>query len=482
MATTSSTASSTQVPLCVDLDGTLILSDMLWESTVRLLRKNPLWLAVIPFWWMRGRACLKKEIARRVEVDVATLPYNEPFVAHLRELKRDGRPLVLATASDRVMADQVARHVGLFDEVLASDGQTNLRASAKRKALTAKFGERGYDYAGNSSVDLAVWQGAREAVVVNAGNGLAQRAAQVTKVGPTFPATESMLGGLVQVLRPHQWIKNLIVFIPIITSHKLDFWPLLSGFGAFIALCLCASGGYVLNDLVDLEADRHHPTKRKRPFAAGNLPLPAGLILVPLLLAASAFAAWQTFPPLVALLGLYLVATTAYSCHLKRVPLLDVFVLAGLYTLRLIAGHVVTGIEYSSWLLVFSMFIFLSLALLKRFCELQNLREQNQTDAKGRGYTAADLELVAMIGLVSGYLAVLVLALYVNSQQVVELYQRPLSLLLICPLMLYWISRVWLIGHRGQMHSDPVLFALKDWPSYVIGALTLAVMWFATGG
>ncbi len=380
------------------------------------------------------------------------------------------------------MADQVARHVGLFDEVLASDGQTNLRAAAKREALTKKFGERGYDYAGNSSVDLAVWEGTREAVVVNAGNGLARRAAQVTKVGPTFPATASMPSGLIQVLRPHQWIKNLIVFVPMVTSHKLDFWPLLAGLGAFAALCLCASGGYVLNDLLDLEADRHHPTKRKRPFAAGTLPLQVGLILAPVLLAAGAWAAWETYKSFVPLLFLYFVASTAYSCCLKRVPLLDVFVLAGLYTLRLIAGHVVTGIEYSAWLLVFSMFIFLSLALLKRFCELHNLREQNQTDAKGRGYTAADLELVAMIGLVSGYLAVLVLALYVNSQQVIELYQRPLLLLLICPLMLYWTSRVWLIAHRGQMHSDPVLFALKDWPSYVIGALTLGVMWLATGG
>ncbi len=470
-----------QVPLCVDLDGTLILSDMLWESLVRLLRNNPLWLFVVPFWWIRGRACLKQQIARRVEVDASTLPFHEPFLAWLRAEKKSGRRLILATASDRAMADPVARHVGLFDEVLASDGQTNLRAGAKRNALAKRFGERRFDYAGNSSVDLAVWEGTREAIVVNAGEGLHRRAARVTKVGKFFPGKASVVAALWNSLRPHQWVKNLIVFVPILTSHQIHFWPLLSGIGAFVSLCLCASGGYVLNDLLDVEADRHHPTKRRRPLASGNLPLPIGLLIAPVLLTMGAVVASQLTATLVALLALYLVATSLYSWQLKRVPLLDVFVLTGLYTLRLIAGHIVTGIEYSAWLLVFCMFIFLSLALLKRFGELLVLRGQNLTDAKGRGYTAADLELVAMIGLVSGYLAVLVLALYVNSPQVLELYQRPLLLLLICPLLLYWISRVWLIGHRGQMHNDPVVFALKDWPSYVIGTLTLVVLWLATG-
>jgi 4-hydroxybenzoate polyprenyltransferase len=466
----------------VDLDGTLIRSDMLWESLVRLLRINPLRLALVPFWWMRGRAHLKQQIARRVAVDVATLPYNEPFLAYLRQAKKEGRPLILATASDRAMANQVARHIGLFDEVLASDGQTNLRASAKRIALTEKFGERGFDYAGNSSVDLAVWEGTREAVVVNASNGLARRAAQQTKVGPVFPAAGSMWQSLFKSLRPHQWIKNLIVLVPLITSHQLGNASLLSSaIWTFLALCLCASGVYVLNDLLDLEADRHHPTKRARPLATGDLPLPVGLALFPVLLIASGVIASQLSGALTGILALYIITTSLYSWQLKRVPLLDVFVLAGLYTLRLIAGHVVTGVAYSAWLLVFSMFIFLSLALLKRFRELQALRQQHQMDTKGRGYVADDLELVATVGLVNGYLAVLVLALYVNSQQVIELYRHPLLLLFICPLMLYWVSRIWLIAHRGQMHGDPVLFALKDWPSYVVGVLTLAVMWLATG-
>jgi 4-hydroxybenzoate polyprenyltransferase len=414
-------------------------------------------------------------------VDPASLPYNEEFLAWLKEQKRGGRRLILATASDLAMAQPVADYLGLFDEVMASDGKTNLRHAAKLRALTEKFGERGFDYAGNSSVDLGVWSGTREAIVVYGTNGLAQRAAQQTKVGKVFPARPSVFAALIKSLRPHQWVKNLIVFLPVITSHRLTFWPLLSASGAFMAFCLCASGVYLLNDLMDLDADRRHPTKRQRPLAAGALPLSVGLVAAPTLLLLSGIVAWQVTTDLVWLLALYLVATTAYSWHFKRVALLDVFILAGLYTSRLIAGHVVTGIEYSAWLLMFSMFIFLSLALMKRFQELHSVRQQKGHEVKGRGYTAGDLELVTTLGLVSGFIAVLVMALYVNSEQVVKIYAHPTLLLLVCPLLLYWISRVWFLAHRGQMHDDPVAFAFKDWASYFIGALTFVVMWLATG-
>ena len=479
--TATATTRDTSVPLCVDLDGTLIKTDLLWESLVRLLRCNPLWALAVPFWWARGRAFLKRQIAARITLNPASLPFNEKFLAFLREQKRAGRKLILVTASDGELAGLVAQHLGLFDEILGSDGKNNLRGASKLRTLTERFGERGFDYAGNSSVDLAVWPGAREAIVVNADDGLARRAAGCAKLGPTFPRSSSTLRALFQTLRPHQWVKNLIVFVPLITAHRLTFGPVLSAAGACAALCLCASGVYVLNDLMDLDADRQHPSKRERPFAAGNLPLSVGLALFPALLVLSGAIAWWMSLKLVALLAIYLIATTAYSWRLKRIVLLDVFVLAGLYTLRLIAGHVVTGTAYSAWLLVFSMFIFLSLALMKRFRELQGLRQENKVDAHGRGYTASDLELVATLGLMNGSLAVLVLALYVNSDQVVKLYRHPMLLLLICPLMLFWISRVWLMTHRGQMHTDPVVFVLKDWTSYAVGALALLVVWLATG-
>jgi 4-hydroxybenzoate polyprenyltransferase/phosphoserine phosphatase len=474
-------APGNSIPLCVDLDGTLLKTDLLWESLVRLLKQNPFCVLAVPLWWMRGRAFLKRQIAARVELDIATLPCNKSFVVFLRDEKRQGRPLILATASDRELATQVADQVGLFDEVLASDGKMNLRAGNKARSLTGRFGERGFDYAGNSSPDLVVWAAAREAIVVNAGAGLTAQAARRTKLGQVFDPSHSKLPTFLQCLRPHHWIKNLIIFVPLLTSHQIGNWPLLvDAFWAFVAFSLCASGVYMLNDLLDLDADRHHPEKKNRPFASGDLPLPVGLVMFPLLFLASVLVSFRLPLAFTSNLAIYFAVTTSYSCWFKQVAILDVFVLAGLYSIRLVAGQLATGIVLSDWLLVFSMFVFLSLALAKRFLELQMLRQKNKTDAKGRGYATSDQELVATLGLVSGYVAVLVLALYVNSPQVVILYRRPTLLLLVCLLFLYWLSRVWFIAHRGQMRDDPVVFALRDWVSHVVGALMLLVLWLAT--
>jgi 4-hydroxybenzoate polyprenyltransferase len=470
------------IPLCVDLDGTLIKTDVLWESLMQLLKRNPLWLLVVPIWLLRGRAALKKQIAERVELDPATLPYHQPFLEYLKTEHAQGRMLILATAADQRLAQSVARHVGLFHDVIASNGVTNLRGKNKGRALAERYGKKAFDYAGNSSVDLPVWQQARRAIVVNSNEGLVRRAGGVAEVGRVFNEPNSTAGALVSELRPHQWVKNLIIFVPLLTSHEFGNPSLLGAATlALIAFCLCASGVYVLNDLWDLAADRRHPSKRLRPFASGRLPLTAGFVLAPLALGLSfALAVWLSWK-VAAVIALYFVLTTTYSWRAKQVALLDVFFLAALYTLRLIAGHAATGIEFSFWLLAFSMFIFLSLALVKRFTELHGLRQQNLRDTRGRGYTTGDLDLVAMLGVASGFIAVLVMALYVHSQEVTILYQHPILLLLMCPLLLYWISRVWLIAHRGRMHDDPIVFALKDPVSYVIGALVLCVLWLATG-
>ena len=477
-----STGSPTSaVPLCVDMDGTLILTDVLWESMMQLVKRDPLYLFALPFWLLGGRAGLKREIAARVELDVAALPYNHQFVEFLREEQRQGRSLVLATAADEKLARQVAQHVGVFNEVLASDGQRNLRGGNKVRLLAERFGARNFDYAGNSTVDLPVWKQSRQAIVVNAAGRLAQKAGEVTQVGRVF--NDSVKGlPLLSALRPHQWVKNLIIFVPLFTAHVLaDRHKVMAAGLAFLAFCCCASGVYVLNDLLDLEADRHHPTKRLRPFASGRAPIPAGFALVAGCLALSAIAsAWLPLK-FAFVLALYFVLTTSYSWRFKQVALVDVFCLAGLYTIRLIAGHESAHVRYSFWLLAFSMFIFLSLALVKRFTELQGLRQQNKQQSKGRGYNASDLELVAMLGIANGFLAVMVMALYVNSEEVRALYPHHAKILLgVCPLLLYWISRVWLIAHRGGMHDDPIVFALKDRVSYLIGAVTVAVIWLAT--
>jgi len=276
-------------------------------------------------------------------------------------------------------------------------------------------------------------------------------------------------------------VMNFIIFVPLLTSHEFDTLKLRNAVLAFISFSLCASGVYLLNDLLDLDADRHHHRKKSRPFASGELPLSVGLVSAPVLLALSGGAGFYLSWNFLAVLAVYVVLTTSYSWQVKQMALLDVFFLAGLYTIRLVAGHAATRIPFSFWLLAFSMFIFLSLALVKRFTELKTLRQQNRHDSKGRGYTSEDLELVAMLGIASGFLSVLVMALYVNSDQVIHLYKNQTLLLLVCPLLLYWVSRVWLIAHRGKMHDDPIVFALKDRASYLVGALTLLVLWLATG-
>src|SRR5258707_875901 len=371
MPTTSATDLQQIVPLCVDLDGTLIRSDLLWESLVQLLRHNPFYAFILPFWWLRGRANLKAQIASRVEVDVALLPYHVPLIDFLRAEKNRGRPIFLVTASDSRLAQRVAEHLGLFDDVMASDGKTNLRGKNKGKRLAERFGKGAFDYAGNSSVDLPVWQAARQAIVVNGTPKLVLRASRLAALGQPFESRKSWWQPLGRALRLHQWVKNLIIFVPLLTSHHLTN-PVsrTTSLVAFIAFSLCASAVYVLNDLLDVDSDRHHPTKKLRPFASGDLPLAAGLVFGPILLVASAAVAWSLPATFSLVLIAYLALTTGYSWRLKQIPLLDVFCLAGLYTIRLVAGHEATGIAYSFWLLLFSMFIFLSLALVKRFIEL----------------------------------------------------------------------------------------------------------------
>jgi 4-hydroxybenzoate polyprenyltransferase/phosphoserine phosphatase len=464
------------------MDGTLIKTDVLWESLVRLVKRNPAYLLMLPVWLAKGRANLKRQIASRVEVDATLLPYHAGLVGWLSELRAAGRPLILATAADRALANRVAEHLGLFSDVMGSDGETNLRGGRKAEALVKRFGERGYDYAGDSHVDLPVWRQAHAAVVVGRPGGALETAAgKVTSVARTFPAGPPKWRMAVKALRPHQWSKNLIIFIPLLASHQMGRLPLLVlSVKAFVAFCATASSVYVVNDLLDLESDRRHARKCRRPFASGDLPISWGLVMAPALIVTGFAIAFTERPLFQCVLLGYLLLSTAYSHGGKQAPLLDVFMLATLYTVRLIAGHAATGIVYSNWLFMFSMFIFLSLALAKRFVEISSL-PPGVTLAHGRGYKVDDAPVLSALGIGNGLLAALVFALYANSTEVTKLYRNPGMLLLMCPLILYWISRVWLLAHRGKLHDDPVVFALKDNLSYLLAVLALVVIWIAAG-
>lgn len=471
---------STSVPLCVDLDGTVIYSDLLWESLARLMGRKPWLLLLVPFWLLSGRAVLKQRLAQAVDLDPAALPYNQPLLEWLRTEKRAGRTLVLATAADERLARSVAEHLGIFNEVIASDGVSNLKAGVKLHRLEKLIGGP-FDYVGNSTADLPVWRKCRKAILSNAPAGLIERTRAEATVDRVFPAERGGLIALLLCLRPHQWLKNLLVFVPLIASHRLlDLPSLLQSAQAFAAFCFCASAVYVLNDLVDLPADRLHSTKRHRPFASGSLSLAAGLLLAPLL-AALALLIALTLPGLsIATLAAYFLLSTAYSLYLKRQVLLDVFTLASLYSLRLVMGHVSANVPFSPWLLSFSFFVFLSLAYSKRTAELYRLRQQGGGLAPGREYRDSDLELLTLFGTASGFAASLVLTLYLDSEKVQQLYRKPILLWLLFPLLLYWVSRIWILVHRGQMDEDPILFAAKDRVTYLVAALGAVILILAT--
>ncbi|MEP7042437.1 MAG: UbiA family prenyltransferase [Dokdonella sp.] len=464
-------------PLCVDLDGTLLRTDLLIESALGLLRTNPLYLVRFLVWLLAGKANLKRQIAARSSLDVASLPYETRVVDWLRGAL-DGQRRVLCSASDQKFVDAVAAHVGGFDEAIGSDGRHNLAGVNKAAALSERYGERNFDYAGNAAADLHVWRRARKAIIVNAPSAVVLRAQRECDVERVFAREGNSLSSWLRALRLHQWLKNLLVFLPLLAAHMLLQPPAVMGASiAFLSFNLCASGTYVLNDLLDLDADRRHPRKKARPFASGALPVAAGLVAAPLLVL-TAFAVALALSPLFALVLLgYCTLTIAYSLSIKRVAILDVVVLAALYTIRIVAGAAAIRVGMSFWLLAFSMFLFLSLAMIKRYTELRALLADGQSHASGRGYAVDDLPLVQSLGAASGYLSVLVFALYINSTASETLYRHPAALWMLCPLLLYWISRIWLIAHRGQMHDDPVVFAATDRVSRIVIVLcALAVL------
>ena len=471
-----------QIPLCIDLDGTLSLSDSLLESFCGLLKVAPLSIFKIPVWLLKGRANLKRQIASRVRPDFKLLPLNEEVLDYIRDVKRQGRRLILVTAADRQVGAAMQERLGLFDEVMTTLVHINLSGVNKAAALVERFGSRGFDYIGNSSVDLPVWAAARIGYVVSPSKKLVAKARSVASIERVFVTQNSTMKSWLRALRVHQWAKNLLLLVPLAGAHQWsDPVRLTSTLIGMVAFSICASSVYLLNDLLDLESDRQHPSKRLRPFASGEIPILQGLLAVPLLVFLSASLAFCLNPKFAAVLAVYYMMTLMYSLWFKQVGLLDVLVLAGMYALRILAGGYVASVMVSDWLLLFSIFLFLSLAFLKRFTELRlNYCEVDSGGIKGRGYLHEDAELISSMGVCCGYLSVLVLGMYVTHPAVIEIYHIPRVLWLICPVLLWWVSRVWLLAHRREMHNDPVLFALKDRQS-LIAAVIIALIGVVAG-
>ncbi|MDH7944028.1 UbiA family prenyltransferase [Pseudohongiella sp. SYSU M77423] len=470
-------------PLVVDLDGTLIHTDMLHESALKVFRESPWSALLLPVWLLQGKAVLKQRLAQRTAFNAGVLPYNQTLIDWLREQKQLGREIVLCTASDQRFAEAIAEQLGLFDSVLASDGQTNLSGRQKAQALVDRYGEQGFDYAGNSTKDLPVWASAHQAVVVNASTAVTERAQQCARVETVFPPAPTGIMAWLKVVRAHQWLKNLLLFFPAIAAHDLNDPAILGVLAlAFCSFSLCASAVYITNDLTDLESDRLHPRKRNRPFASGAIAAWKGVLLSPMLLLGSVVIGSLVSMEFLGWLAVYFLLTLAYSFGLKRLMIVDCLVLAMLYTLRIIAGAAASENALTFWLLTESVFLFLSLAFVKRYAELKLQSKAGASQAHGRGYLTSDAPLIQNLGISAGFIAVLVLALYLNSDSVLGLYQNTALVWAAIPILLFWISWMWMQANRGNMNDDPLVFAVKDKTSLMAGAAFALVLALATLG
>ena len=454
--------STTITPLVVDLDGTLTPTDTLVESLIKLVKQSPLNLLRLPWWLMKGRASFKNAVASHVGISAENLPYREDLLTYLRGEKEKGRRIILATAAHKSIAEAVSKHLGLFDEVLATDAGHNLKGMEKLEAIQERVG-REFVYAGDCHSDIPIWKAAQAAVLVGVSPGLAEAIRRDVKIEQEFPKERIGLATWVRALRIHQWLKNLLLFVPLLTAFSfMEMEKLTTMVVAFLAFSLAASATYMVNDLWDLENDRAHPRKRLRPFASAKIPILHGLAVAGSSLGLALLLAFAVSQSFFLMLLLYLVLTSAYSWVLKEYVLVDVLMLSLLYTLRILAGAVAIGIATSSWLLAFSVFMFLSLALVKRCSELVSLDQVGKEATRGRDYRVSDLVVLWPLGVGAALSAVVVFGLFISAPETQVRYATPHLLWLVAIGLIYWLARLWIKTSRGEMHDDPVIYAIKD--------------------
>jgi 4-hydroxybenzoate polyprenyltransferase len=471
---------SNRLPIVIDLDGSLIKTDLLFESATALLVRKKWPIIKLIQWLLKGKAYLKHQLASEVDIDVAVLPYNQGVLLWIQQKKTEGHLIILATASHERYAKKIVEHLGVFDDYIASSEQVNLKGHHKAQALIGRYGDKQFEYLGNDESDLAIWVHSSKAHVVSSSSSFIQKIASQAALGECFSTEKkSFFRALKRELRLYQWVKNSLIFLPLLAAHKVTDLTLLNhALIGFLCFSFTASSAYIINDLVDIENDRYHITKKNRPFASGDLNIGLGWMLFPVLMM-SAFVIAYLFLPIkfLSVLMAYFFITLCYSFKFKKILMLDVLILAGLYTLRIVAGGNAVNIDPSFWLQGVSLFMFLSLAFIKRYSELKvSIKKENNAKIKGRGYTQEDLSMVANLGTASGYISVMVLGLYIQDPSLLKLYSNPKMIGLACPILLYWISRSWFIAHRGEMHEDPIIYALKDKVS--LFSLTLIILIF----
>ena len=466
----------------MDLDGTLVATDTLWELIVAFLKAHPLRILTLIQWVFAGKARFKQRLAEAVTLDVESLPYRPECIAWLTEEKQNGRKILLATGADARLATAIAQHLNLFDGVISSDGLLNATGNRKSDLIAAALGGQTYEYAGNAMIDVEVWRNCLTAIVVAPDHGvMAALKRENIAVTRHLQAPAATWRTWLRALRVHQWVKNVLIFIPLLTSHRIfDLYAVAHAALGFVIFSMVASSTYIVNDLLDLPADRRHATKCKRPLAAGLISIPSGIMAACLLLGAAAGLSFL-LPWHAALLVFgYSASTLLYSTVLKQELMVDVVALALFYTARLLYGGLVTGIEISIWTLAFCAFSFFALAAAKRINDLAKTKLQASESLRHRAYQAQDLNALVALAAATSNIAVLVLILYLNSQQGERLYRHPQFLWLMCVPLLYWFSRILMLANRGKLADDPIHFATKDRITYIVLGMMAAIAVAAT--
>lgn len=466
-------------PLLVDLDGSLINSDTLYENAILLLKNKPWLVFKLIYWAALGKQVLKGRLYNTVSLNIEALPYRDDVISYLFEEKSRGRSIILCTGCWHALAQKIGDKIGIFDEIIATTESVNLTGKNKAELALSKYGEKGFSYLGNEYKDIHIWRHAESAILVGP-ESLEKQVEPISPIEKSLPQPKLNLKKILKAIRIHQWSKNALLFVPLLMAHKFtEVESVVSVIFAFLAFGLCASSTYLLNDLLDLEADRNHHTKKKRPLASGVLSIPQGIVLCAGLMTLGVIIALTINILFLVTLAGYLILTILYSFKLKQLQTVDVISLASLFTIRVIAGGAAAEVYLTFWLLSFSMFLFLSLAIVKRVSELINTSRTSSGEDKkiqGRGYFYSDLVILECLGASAGFLAVLVMAFYINSDDVVNLYKYPQVLWLICPIIGYWIMRIWMLTARGQMNEDPISFAITDRNSWYAGACLLAIL------
>lgn len=448
------------LPLFVDLDGTYTKSDFLFESFILAFKNNPLIVIHCFFWILKGLSVLKDELSKIADVNTTTLPLNEEFLTYLKQEKRKGREIYLATASNEKYAKQIVENSEIFDSYISSSAQVNLKGKHKLnkiKQLSSRFA-----YAGNDAIDFAIFDEAEEKILVNPSRAALKKSVN-KPVDLIFDMNKASSKTWLKQIRIHQWLKNLLIIVPLIVSGRfLDVQNAMTILLAFISFSFLASATYIFNDLLDLESDRGHTRKKNRPLASGAISIKDGIVAASILfILSTSIAVYLGFNFSIVLVA-YLVLTLFYSFKVKQYVGLDVVCLALLYTVRIIAGAAAIHVLVSFWLLAFSIFIFLSLALVKRCSEIQSMNAEGKHRAKGRDYTIDDYTILQSFGASSAMLAVLMFCFYINNNVLTNQYQQPDILWLIVPALSYWLMRIWIKTQRAEMHDDPIVFSLRD--------------------